>query len=55
MLSTSARVTYTAVGHSVGYGAGYALLPLFAYFIRNWRLLLVAYAIPIFLIIPMWW
>uniref|UniRef100_A0A3B4XNR4 Solute carrier family 22 member 5-like n=1 Tax=Seriola lalandi dorsalis TaxID=1841481 RepID=A0A3B4XNR4_SERLL len=39
----------------LGFGIGYALLPLFAYFIRGWRMLLVATAIPGFLFIPTWW
>ncbi|XP_070774910.1 organic cation/carnitine transporter 2-like [Enoplosus armatus] len=55
VLSQSARVSYTLLGHSLGFGIGYALLPLFAYFIRGWRMLLVAAAIPGFLFIPMWW
>ncbi|XP_035027242.2 solute carrier family 22 member 5 [Hippoglossus stenolepis] len=55
MLSESARVSYTFLGHSLGFGLGYALLPLFAYFIRGWRMLLVASAIPGLLIVPTWW
>ncbi|XP_053296876.1 organic cation/carnitine transporter 2-like [Pleuronectes platessa] len=55
MLSDSARVSYTFLGHSLGYGLGYALLPLFAYFIRGWRMLLVASAIPGLLLVPTWW
>ncbi|XP_034558518.1 solute carrier family 22 member 4-like isoform X2 [Notolabrus celidotus] len=55
MLSKSARVSYTLLGHSMGYGLGYALLPLLAYFIRGWRMLLVASAIPSLLFIPSWW
>uniref|UniRef100_A0A3Q3WNA3 Major facilitator superfamily (MFS) profile domain-containing protein n=1 Tax=Mola mola TaxID=94237 RepID=A0A3Q3WNA3_MOLML len=55
ILSKSARVNYTLLGHNLGYGIGYALLPLFAYFIRGWRMLLVASAIPSLLIIPTWW
>ncbi|XP_041805058.1 solute carrier family 22 member 5-like isoform X2 [Chelmon rostratus] len=55
MLSQSARVKYTVLGHCLGYGIGYALLPLLAYFIRGWRMLLVASAIPSILFFPMWW
>ncbi|KAM9845074.1 solute carrier family 22 member 4-like [Aulostomus maculatus] len=55
MLSQSARMSYTLLCHSVGFGVGYALLPVFAYFIRGWRMLLVASAIPSFLLIPTWW
>lgn len=55
MLRKSARVAYSLVGHSLGYGVGYALLPLLAYFIRSWRMLMVASAIPSLLFIPTWW
>uniref|UniRef100_A0A3B4ZDW0 Solute carrier family 22 member 5-like n=1 Tax=Stegastes partitus TaxID=144197 RepID=A0A3B4ZDW0_9TELE len=55
MLSPSARVSFTLLGHSLGFGIGYALLPLFAYFMRGWRMLLLAAAIPGFLFIPLWW
>uniref|UniRef100_UPI0037E9BFD7 organic cation/carnitine transporter 2-like n=1 Tax=Semicossyphus pulcher TaxID=241346 RepID=UPI0037E9BFD7 len=55
MLSQSARVSYTLLGHSLGFGLGYALLPLIAYFIRGWRMLLVASAVPSLLFIPSWW
>ncbi|XP_068605064.1 solute carrier family 22 member 21-like [Brachionichthys hirsutus] len=55
ILRTSARVTFSVLGHSGGFGIGYALLPLAAYFIRGWRMLLVASAIPPLLFLPMWW
>nr|XP_046265382.1 solute carrier family 22 member 4-like [Scatophagus argus] len=55
LLSKSSRVSYTLLGHSVGFGIGYILLPLCAYFIRGWRMLLVASAIPSILFIPLWW
>ncbi|XP_068196688.1 solute carrier family 22 member 4-like [Antennarius striatus] len=55
ILKTSSRVTFSVLGHSGGYGIGYALLPFLAYFIRSWRMLLVASAIPPLLFLPMWW
>lgn len=55
MLTKSARLFYSLVGHSLGYGAGYILLSLLAYFIRSWRMLMVASAIPSLLFIPTWW
>ncbi|XP_068605152.1 solute carrier family 22 member 21-like [Brachionichthys hirsutus] len=55
ILSKTARVTFSVLGHSGGFGVGYALLPLAAYFIRGWRMLLVASAIPPLLFLPMWW
>ncbi|XP_077471849.1 solute carrier family 22 member 21-like isoform X1 [Stigmatopora argus] len=55
MLCESARLTYSLVGQSLAFSLGYALLPFLAYFIRDWRLLLVACAIPGLLFIPSWW
>ncbi|XP_061549279.1 organic cation/carnitine transporter 2-like isoform X1 [Phycodurus eques] len=54
MLCESARITYSLLGQCLAFSIGYALLPLFAYFIRGWRLLLVASAIPGLLFIPTW-
>ncbi|XP_036940942.1 solute carrier family 22 member 5-like [Acanthopagrus latus] len=55
MLGPSARMKFGLLAQGVCYGIGYALLPLFAYFIRGWRMLLVASAIPGLIYIPMWW
>lgn len=55
MLSKSSRVAFIMVGHCLGYGIGYAILPFFAYFIRSWRMLLMISAIPSILYIPTWW
>ncbi|XP_077361505.1 solute carrier family 22 member 21-like [Festucalex cinctus] len=54
MLSESARLTFTVLGQTLAFSVGYALLPLLAYFIRGWRMLLVASAIPGLLFIPTW-
>lgn len=55
MLGPSARIKFSLLAQGVCYGIGYALLPLFAFFIRSWRMLLVASAIPGLIYIPMWW
>ncbi|XP_019712390.1 solute carrier family 22 member 5-like isoform X1 [Hippocampus comes] len=55
MLGESARLVYTLLGQCLCYSIGYALLPLFAYLIRSWRLLLVASAIPGLVFIFTWW
>ncbi|KAM3603931.1 uncharacterized protein V6R79_004178 [Siganus canaliculatus] len=55
MLSQSARLSFSLLGHSMGYAVGYTMLPLFAYFIRGWRMLLVPCAIACFLFLPLWW
>ncbi|XP_051943216.1 solute carrier family 22 member 5-like [Hippocampus zosterae] len=54
MLGDSARMVYSLLGQCLGYSFGYALLPLFAYLIRSWRLLLVASAIPGLVFIFTW-
>uniref|UniRef100_A0A671WWK3 Major facilitator superfamily (MFS) profile domain-containing protein n=1 Tax=Sparus aurata TaxID=8175 RepID=A0A671WWK3_SPAAU len=55
LLGPSARIKFSLLAQGVCYGIGYALLPLFAFFIRSWRILLVASAIPGLIYIPMWW
>ncbi|XP_061694319.1 organic cation/carnitine transporter 2-like isoform X2 [Syngnathoides biaculeatus] len=54
MLCESARLRFSTLGLTLTFSIGYALLPLFAYFIRGWRLLLVASAVPGLLYIATW-
>lgn len=37
------------------FAGGYMLLPLFGFFIRDWRMLLLGLALPGFLLVPFWW
>ena len=55
LLGKSTRVTFSTLGVCVFYAIGYALLPLLAYFIRSWRVLLAALSLPGLLYIPLWW
>lgn len=55
LLPKSSRVTFSTVAISLGYCFGYMLLPLSAYFIRGWRMLLVISAILSFLQVPTYW
>lgn len=55
LLPKLSRVVFSTVGASLGYCVGYMLLPLSAYFIRGWRMLLVVSAILSFLQVPTWW
>ncbi|KAL2077661.1 hypothetical protein ACEWY4_027165 [Coilia grayii] len=55
LLSKSARVSFGILGVCLCYATGYAILPLFAYFIRDWRRLQIALSVLGFLYIPLWW
>ncbi|KAJ8383079.1 hypothetical protein SKAU_G00038570 [Synaphobranchus kaupii] len=55
LLPESSRLSFSTVGVGVFYSLGYAVLPLCAYFIRSWKILLLVLALPGFLYIPLWW
>ncbi|XP_071760995.2 organic cation/carnitine transporter 2-like [Centroberyx gerrardi] len=55
LLTKKARISFAAIGISFSYALGYTILPLFAFYIRSWRWLLVALSLPGLLYIPLWW
>ncbi|KAL7844742.1 hypothetical protein SRHO_G00232810 [Serrasalmus rhombeus] len=55
ILSLPVRIIYSTVGVCIFFSIGYMVLPLVAYFIRGWRMLLLALTLPGFLYIPLWW
>ncbi|XP_010411414.2 solute carrier family 22 member 5-like [Corvus cornix cornix] len=55
ILGKSIRVLFCTLGVCIFYSFGYMLLPLFAFFIRDWRMLLLALTLPGLLCIPLWW
>ncbi|KAG2466112.1 S22A5 protein, partial [Polypterus senegalus] len=55
LLVKSIRITYSTLGVCVFYALGYAVLPMFAYFIRDWRMLLLVLSLPGVLYTPLWW
>ncbi|NXF43501.1 S22A5 protein, partial [Oceanites oceanicus] len=55
ILGKSIRVLFCTLGVCIFYAFGYMLLPLFAYFIRDWRMLLLALTLPGLLCTPLWW
>ncbi|XP_069508618.1 solute carrier family 22 member 4-like [Ambystoma mexicanum] len=55
ILGKSERVIYSTLGVCVCFAIGYMVLPLFAYFIRDWRMLLLALSVPGLFCIPLWW
>uniref|UniRef100_A0A6I8QXA8 Solute carrier family 22 (organic cation/zwitterion transporter), member 4 n=1 Tax=Xenopus tropicalis TaxID=8364 RepID=A0A6I8QXA8_XENTR len=55
ILGKSARIIFSTLGTCIFFAIGYMMLPLFAYFIRDWRTLLLALTIPGLFCIPLWW
>lgn len=55
LLGKNLRVVYSVLGTCVFYALGYALLPLCAYLLRSWRMLLTVLSLPGLLYIPLWW
>ncbi|XP_015204967.2 organic cation/carnitine transporter 2 [Lepisosteus oculatus] len=55
ILSKSIRIIYSTLGVCVFFAFGYMALPLLAFFIRGWRMLLLALTLPGLLYIPLWW
>ncbi|XP_047634542.1 solute carrier family 22 member 5 isoform X1 [Phacochoerus africanus] len=55
ILGKSVRIIFSTLGVCVFYAFGYMLLPLFAYFIRDWRMLLLALTVPGLLCVVLWW
>ncbi|KAL4659724.1 solute carrier family 22 member 5-like [Arapaima gigas] len=55
ILTGSVRVLYSSLGVCLFFAFGYMMLPLFAFFIRDWKMLLVALSVPGLVYIPLWW
>ncbi|KAB0394354.1 hypothetical protein E2I00_016630, partial [Balaenoptera physalus] len=55
ILGKSVRIIFSTLGVCTFFAVGYMLLPLFAYFIRDWRMLLLALTLPGVLCFPLWW
>ncbi|XP_071397630.1 organic cation/carnitine transporter 2 [Centroberyx affinis] len=55
ILNPPVREVFSTVGVCVFFGVGYMLLPLLAFLIRDWRMLLLALSMPGFLGVPLWW
>ncbi|XP_021473178.1 solute carrier family 22 member 5 isoform X1 [Oncorhynchus mykiss] len=55
ILSPSKRIIYSTLGVCMFYTIGYTLLPAVAFFIRDWRMLMLALTLPGFLYVPFWW
>ncbi|XP_041048802.1 solute carrier family 22 member 5-like [Carcharodon carcharias] len=55
LLGKTIRVIFGTLGICIFYAIGYTTLPLIAYFIRSWRMLLFILSLPSVLYIPLWW
>nr|XP_025973942.1 solute carrier family 22 member 4-like isoform X1 [Dromaius novaehollandiae] len=55
ILGKSVRIIFSTLGVCIFFAIGYMLLPLFAYFIRDWRMLLLALTVPGVFCVPLWW
>ncbi|XP_066572983.1 organic cation/carnitine transporter 2 isoform X2 [Amia ocellicauda] len=55
ILIKNVRVLYSSLGVCIFFAFGYMMLPLIAFFIRDWRMLLIALSVPGLLYIPLWW
>ncbi|XP_060219703.1 organic cation/carnitine transporter 2-like [Meriones unguiculatus] len=55
ILSKSIRIIFATLGVCIFFSFGFMLLPLFAYFIRDWRMLLLAITMPGVLCGALWW
>ncbi|XP_072301624.1 solute carrier family 22 member 4-like [Eucyclogobius newberryi] len=55
ILTGHARVMYSSLATNSAFAVGYMILPIFAYFLRDWRSLLLGLSLPGLAYIPMWW
>ncbi|XP_008425113.1 solute carrier family 22 member 5-like isoform X1 [Poecilia reticulata] len=55
LLTGNVRILYSSMGTCLGFAVGYILLPVVAYFLRDWKSLLMALSLPCLAYIPLWW
>ncbi|XP_029704042.1 solute carrier family 22 member 5-like [Takifugu rubripes] len=55
ILTGKVRVLFSSLGISLSFAMGYMLLPLFAYFLRDWKSLLFAIFPAHFMSLFLWW
>ncbi|XP_076024724.1 organic cation/carnitine transporter 2-like [Genypterus blacodes] len=55
ILTPPLRTGFSTLGMNLSFVLGYMLLPLVAFFIRDWRMLQLGLALPGLLYVPLWW
>ncbi|XP_056140270.1 organic cation/carnitine transporter 2 [Lampris incognitus] len=55
IFSPPVRTIFSTAGVCLFFGLGYMLLPLTAFFLRDWRMLLLALTLPGLIFVPLWW
>uniref|UniRef100_A0A3Q4GIK5 Major facilitator superfamily (MFS) profile domain-containing protein n=1 Tax=Neolamprologus brichardi TaxID=32507 RepID=A0A3Q4GIK5_NEOBR len=55
VLTGKVRVLYSSFGTCLGFAIGYMILPLLAYFLRDWKSLSLALSLPCVAYVPFWW
>uniref|UniRef100_A0A8D2ZZ72 Major facilitator superfamily (MFS) profile domain-containing protein n=1 Tax=Scophthalmus maximus TaxID=52904 RepID=A0A8D2ZZ72_SCOMX len=55
ILGPRVRTIFSTMGVNLFFCAGYLMLPLMAFFIREWRMLVLGLNLTGFLCVPLWW
>lgn len=55
ILTGKVRVLYSSLGVCVSFAIGYMMLPLLAYFLKDWKSLLFGIALPGLMYLTLWW
>ncbi|XP_074528466.1 organic cation/carnitine transporter 2-like [Halichoeres trimaculatus] len=55
ILTGKVRVLFSSMGVCLGFTLGYMMLPLFAYYLNDWKSLLLATSLPGLIYCPFWW
>lgn len=54
-LTGKVRILFSTLGVCLSFSIGYMILPLLAYFFRDWKSLLLGLSLPCLIFIPFWW
>ncbi|CAL8365563.1 unnamed protein product [Lota lota] len=55
LFNPTVRTVFSTVGSCLFFGVGYMLIPLMAYYIRDWRMLILTFNTPTVLYVLFWW